>query len=171
MSGRHLTFSRTSFFAHLEMRGEPNSDQNESKGSEQTSRRDAVDAGADDCRCFVHGATFLKDVPSVRWPAIRRSQSTIFRAGVNRDRFSGCITRPTIPLPTMQRASPHASPFAGRQNVPAADPLGQLATMAAFESSFPRHQDESPNVVETFENTFAAWRFSVQPDRFKVSTT
>src|ERR1035437_4364311 len=130
MSGRHLTFSRTSFFAHLEMRGEPN--------SEQTSRRNAVDAGADDCRCFVHGATFLKDVRSVRWPAIRRSQSTIFRAGVNRDRFSGCITRPTIPLPTMQRASPHASPFAGRQNVPAADPLGELATMAAFESSFPR---------------------------------
>src|ERR1035437_3209569 len=80
MSGRHLTFSRTSFFAHLEMRGEPNSDQNESKGSEQTSRRNAVDAGADDCRCFVHGATFLKDVRSVRWPAIRRSQSTIFRA-------------------------------------------------------------------------------------------
>src|SRR5665647_835856 len=138
MSGRHLTFSRTSFFAHLEMRGEPDFDQNESKGSEQTSRRDAVDAGADDCRCFVHGATFLKDVPSVRWPAIRRSQSTIFRAGVNRDRFSGCITRPAIPLPTMRRASLRAFPFAEPHAAPPAIAFGQLATMAALESVFPR---------------------------------
>jgi hypothetical protein len=27
------------------------------------------------------------------------------------------------------------------------------------------HQDESPNVVKTFENTLAAWRLSVQPYR------
>jgi hypothetical protein len=63
----------------------------------------------------------------------------------------------------MQRASPHAFPFAEPQNVHAANPFGQLATLAALASSSPTHQDESPDIVETFENTFAAWRFSVEP--------
>src|SRR5665647_3260383 len=33
---------------------------------------------------------------------------------------------------------------------------------------FHARQYKSPDVVESFENTFAAWRFGVQPDRFKV---
>jgi len=33
---------------------------------------------------------------------------------------------------------------------------------------FHARQYKGPDVVETFENTFAAWRFSGQPDRFKV---
>jgi hypothetical protein len=40
----------------------------------------------------------------------------------------------------MQPASPHALPFAEPQNVPAANPLGQLATMAAFERSSRRRK-------------------------------
>jgi hypothetical protein len=36
------------------------------------------------------------------------------------------------------------------------------------KAHFHAHQDESPDVVETFENTLAAWRLCVQSDRFKV---
>jgi hypothetical protein len=35
------------------------SDQNESEHCAQASRRDAIDSGADDCRFFEHGGTFL----------------------------------------------------------------------------------------------------------------
>lgn len=38
----------------------------ESKGGAQVSRRNAVDAGTDDCRCFVHGATFPEEILSFR---------------------------------------------------------------------------------------------------------
>jgi hypothetical protein len=33
------------------------------------------------------------------------------------------------------------------------------------KANFHAHQDESPDVVETFENTFATVRFGVKPDR------
>jgi hypothetical protein len=55
-------------------------DDDESQRRAQASRRDAVDTGADDCRCFVHSATFLEKILPLRWSAIRRSQRTIFPA-------------------------------------------------------------------------------------------
>ena len=52
--------------------------QNQSQCCAKAPGRDAVDTGADDCRCLEHG----RDLPLVfsRWSSNRRSQSTIFRA-------------------------------------------------------------------------------------------
>jgi hypothetical protein len=55
------------------------SNENEGERRAQASRRYAVDTGADDCRCFVHGATFPDDPAS---PLDRPGS-----AGVNRLSF------------------------------------------------------------------------------------
>jgi hypothetical protein len=43
---------------------DPSTDDDESERRTQASRRYAVDTGADNCRCFVHGAIFPDDPAS-----------------------------------------------------------------------------------------------------------
>jgi hypothetical protein len=49
-----------------------------------------------------------------------------------------------------------------RQLFPDCLPPWQLS-----KANFNAHQDESPDVVKTFKNAFAAGRFGIQPDRFE----
>jgi hypothetical protein len=53
-------------------------DDNKSKRRAQASRRYAVEAGADHCRCFVHRAAFPSISLLSRWSLLRLSQSFIF---------------------------------------------------------------------------------------------